>query len=607
MPLGGRPRSLRRLVLYLFLTLALVAGLLADLFTLDPLPRPDTPLPRPPRSFANTDLNPFGVNIFLDREVADWKKRRTIEMISEAGIGWIKQQFSWAEIEPRQGYFWDDKNEKPSWEKFDRIVDLAEEYGLEVIARLDRPPAWARPEGSNPEAPPADPHTYADFVFQFVQHYRGRIHYIQLWNEPNLEKEWRWGAPVDPQAYATLLRLAYRRAREADPNVQVLSAPLAARLTDDPDRLNLSELTYLEEMYRAGAAPYFDIMSANGYGFSDPPEAPPDPGRMNFRRVELLRLIMEKHSDGGKAVWFNEYGWNTAPANFPPEDLIWGRVSEQEQAEYTPRGIAYAREHWPWAGVICIWYFRWVGDLPAKPAESYFRMVNDDFTPQPVYAAVRQVATALATASPGWYEEMAAPVQYRGDWYPVHDGGASDGSYIASGVPGSHLVLTFQGSDLRVRVRRGPDGGRFLVSVDGVSGRGTVLPRDRFGMAYLDLYSPDVEWVEVPLVQGLGREFPARLHRLELNIAEEKSASSSGHFCALDSFEVGYQRSYRLLGISAGLLLAGLLAALTILVLEFLRAPAPRPQAVPVNPWTLQPDQFPPSGEAPPSPPPKEP
>jgi hypothetical protein len=114
---------------------------------------------------------------------------------------------------------------------------------------------------------------------------------------------------------------------------------------------------------------------------------------LNFRRVELQRAIMESHGDSHKPIWFNEYGWNAAPAEFRPEMLVWSRVTEEEQARYTVEGIDWAREHWPWAGIFCIWYFRQVGDVPETRADYYFRMVDTDFTPRLLYEAVRSVAS----------------------------------------------------------------------------------------------------------------------------------------------------------------------------------------------------------------------
>ncbi len=594
-----RPRSLRRLVVLTMLVLFSLACLVVDMLTLGPLSSQALPPPRAALAIPDTDLNPYGVNVFLDREAEEWKIRHTMQMIADARIGWVRQQFSWAEIEPQPGVFWDYKYDKSSWEKFDRIVDMAEEYGLEIIARVDRPPEWARPAGSTPQASPSDPSTYAEFIYQFVQHYKGRIHYLQIWNEPNLHTEWREGAPVDARAYVRLLQLAYERAKEADPNIRILCAPLAVNTADDPHRLFVSELTYLEEVYKAGGGAYFDIMSANAYGFNDPPDAPPDPGRLNFRRVELLRLVMEKYGDMDKPIWFNEYGWNAVPPTV--QDTRWGRVTEEQQALYTVQGIRYAREHWPWAGVISIWYFRQGGEIPRESAEHYFRMVNEDFTPLPVYTAVRDAVAELLVAAPGRYEEMAAPVWRWGDWRPIYGPEYSGGAYLLSSELGSRLTLTFMGSDLNLRVRKGPDGGRLAVTVDGVSGKGTTLPKDAFGQAYLDLYSPTEEWVTLPLVQGLGRQFPPRPHRLELTVAEQRHPGSSGHLCALDGFEVAYRRSFLFFGLSAGLLLLGLAVALVFFLRE-LRKPAPpsRP-TTPLNPWTLRPEQVRPPAEEPPS------
>lgn len=350
----------------------------------DPLDLRAEPIP-------HTDVNPYGANFFLAREVELWKQEKTLEMAQEAGIGWIKQQFSWEEIEPeRKGDF--------DWAKYDRIVDLAERHGMELIARLDRPPAWARQSSPLPASPPDDLADYGDFVYEFVRRYRGRVRYVQIWNEPNLSAEWGFQR-VDAVAYTRLLEVAYRRAKEADPNVVVLSAPLAITLEDASMRDNHNDLIFLEQMYQAGAGDYFDILSANAFGLDLPPEDPPAPDVLNFRRVELHREIMERFGDEGKPIWLNEYGWNAPPASFPEELLTWERVTEEEQADYTVRGIAWARENWSWLGVINIWYFRQVGDVPPERPVYYFALVDPEFNPRPVYEAVRRATQAAGALS----------------------------------------------------------------------------------------------------------------------------------------------------------------------------------------------------------------
>ena len=346
----------------------------------------ETPIP-------NTDVNPYGANFFLEQEVEEWKQRKTLLMAWEAGLRWARQQFLWAEIEPqRKGEF--------VWEKYDHLVDLYEEYGFQIIARLDWPPNWSRRDNSLPNAPPDDLRDYADFVYAFVDHYRGRINYVEIWNEPNIWPEWG-NRPVDPEGYGEMLRMAYLRAKEADPDVYILSAPLAITFGQEhpePGKwISMNELQFLEEMYEAGAGEYFDILSANAFGLGSPPEEPPREDLLNFSRVLLLREIMERYGDCNKAIWFSEYGWNAAPADFPPERLIWRRVSEEEQAAYTVRGIEFARAHWPWAGVFNIWYFRQVGNIPAERADYYFRMVDVDFTARPLYKAVQSAASGSKT------------------------------------------------------------------------------------------------------------------------------------------------------------------------------------------------------------------
>jgi hypothetical protein len=214
------------------------------------------------RLIANTDVNPYGANVFLSLEVEDWKLDKTLRMAQEAGLGWLKQQFSWEEIEPDKGQFYVPGTLTSSWAKYDKIVDMADKYGLQIIARLDRPPSWARPAATSGRGPIDNYADYGDFVYAFVSRYAGRIRYIQVWNEPNLWYEW---GGIEPSArdYVTLLRLAYRRAKEADPNIYILSAPLAPTL--ERSVRATSDLDYLQQMYDEGARNYFDNLAPSSY------------------------------------------------------------------------------------------------------------------------------------------------------------------------------------------------------------------------------------------------------------------------------------------------------------------------------------------------------
>lgn len=473
----------------------------------------------PPRTIPNTDVNPYGANFFLDREVEDWKRDRTVRMAREAGIVWAKQQFSWEEIEKRKNQF--------DWEKSDQIIATFEKYGLQIIARLDRPPAWSRKDKSIPQAPPDDLNDYGDFIEAFVRRYIGRVNYIQIWNEPNIFPEWG-NRPVDPAGYAAMLKLAYARAKAANPNVRVLSAPLAITLgegwaADSPYWRNMNDLDYLEALYQAGIKDSFDILSANAFGLRATPDDPPDPNQLNFQRVVLARQIMEKYGDANKAIWINEYGWNAAPADFPKDILYWGRVTEQEQADYTVRGIQQARTHWPWVGVFNIWYFRQVGDIPPDRADYYFRMVDVDFTPRLVYLRLKEVATFPQVAQVGSYQETNPAAILNGNWQPLLNERASGGSVLVTRQPGARASIKFYGDGFDLVMQRGPTAGRAWVTLDGQ--KVTTLPLDVNGNSYIELSAPDEEWqVRIPVA----RDLPRRTHTVELVVGQSGDVGFDG-------------------------------------------------------------------------------
>ncbi len=534
----SRIRSQARLWLLLLILVTASALLVNMLVPLALSARTSGPDYHTARLIPNTDVNPFGANMFLDREVEEWKLRKTLEMASEAGLGWVKQQFPWEEIEPVQkGEFYDERTRRSSWEKYDRIVDLCEEYGLQIVARLDRPPDWTREDNTYKERPPDDFEDYGDFVFAFVDRYRGRIKYVQIWNEPNIFPEWG-NRPVDPAGYVNLLRVAYERAKEADPNVYVLSAPLAITLGQEhpePGKwISMNEIDFVEEMYKAGAKDYFDILSANAFGLGSPPEDPAQPRALNFQRVVLLRAVMERYGDADKAVWFNEYGWNASPEDFPEEQLVWQRVSEQDQAEYTVRGIEYAQEHWPWAGVFNIWYFRQVGNISPDRSDYYFRMVDVDFTPRLIYHAIKQAALELQRPlGPGFYQETNPGVKLSGGWESVIEPQASGEAQVVSSAAGSSATVSFVGENVDLIATMGPDGGRLGVSLD--NHPVDNLSRNGDGQSYVDLFSPVRRWQQrIPLVY----QVDDTEHTLVLTVLERANLASEGNLIAIDGLEI---------------------------------------------------------------------
>ncbi|MBI3914390.1 MAG: cellulase family glycosylhydrolase [Chloroflexi bacterium] len=442
---------------------------------------------QPPRDTADfapmkyADVNPFGVNVFLEQEVEEAKIRRSLQMIRDAGFHWIRQEFPWEDIEkPGKGQFYDVKYSKPTWDKYDRIVELAQEYGLEIVARLDHPPAWSRREGRarGDFAPPDNFDDYGDFVAAVVARYQGKIHFYQIWNEPNIYPEWG-EQDVDANEYVRLLKIGYTRAKAADPRAVIISAGLAQTVAEDGR--NLNDRLFLQQMYDAGARGYFDILAVQDYGlFSGPGDRRLDEeDRINFSRPIQLREIMVKNGDAGTPIWAMEIGWNVLPAEFA--DAPYGRVNESRQARYAWLAYDRAENEWPWMGGMMYWFFRRVDDREKNQPFYYFRMVEPDFRALPVYAAMQDYIPRARWVGIGFHSAGHWAMDWRGSWETRVDPTAYFDEYRI-GRLGDSVSFVFRGTDLNLVVKQNPYGGAVRVQVDDAPPREIELWRTDAGV-----------------------------------------------------------------------------------------------------------------------------
>ena len=352
---------------------------------------PATPAPTAQPAPALQPAPELGVHTFV------WGQPQTtardLHLASDAGLRWQKSLFPWREIEPvEKGRF--------EWAEADRVVQASAEAGLNVIARLDFQPTWARRDHAH-NGPPDDYRDYWDFVSAFVTRYRGRVQAIEVWNEPNLDREWG-NQPISRESAADYVRLlggAYSAAHAADPNIIVLSAGLSPTGVTDPH--SADDVEYLKWMYAAGLKGKFDALGAHANAQAPEPTAAfgslkdfPHPS-FYFRRVEQLRDVMVDNADGARKIWLLEWGWTSDTQHAA---YRWFAVSEEKKADNILTAVTYAREHWSaWMGVMSIWTLAdptWGPDRE----EFWWAITNPDGTPRPAYTRLRDAHVSTSTA-----------------------------------------------------------------------------------------------------------------------------------------------------------------------------------------------------------------
>jgi hypothetical protein len=314
---------------------------------------------------------------------------RDLQLATTAGFRWQKSLFPWREIEGEaKGRF--------TWTESDRVVQASNAAGLRIIARLDFEPAWARKDQAH-NGPPDNFQDYWDFVSVFVARYRfgsavGRVEAIEVWNEPNLDREWG-NQRISPESAADYVRFlggAYQAAHAADPDIIVLSAGLSP--TGITDGHSADDLEFEKWMYVAGLKGTFDVFGAHAN--AEAPEVAALPGSLKnfphpsfyFRRVEQLRQAMVDNGDTAKPMWLTEWGWTSDKIH---PDFAWFAVDENKKASNIVEAFRFARANWtPWIGVMALW------TLPdptwdASREEYWWAITNPDGTPRPAYTAIR--------------------------------------------------------------------------------------------------------------------------------------------------------------------------------------------------------------------------
>lgn len=349
----------------------------------------------------------YGIHAFLWWN--ETTRDRDLEFVRMLRFQYVKQIFGWRDIFP-------DPDQPPDWTRADAVVDEVAYRELRLIARLGKPPDWALRTDSGPDEPPIDAEAFSAYCGALAARYRGRIAGYQVWNEPNLDREWAGRTP-SAAGYVRLLAPCYRAIKAADPAAVIISAGLAPTGTFSPQAI--PDDVYLTQLYEAGMMPYYDVLGLNAPGYRSPPETPPDDPALDghrwqaFRHVEDMRAIMVAHGEGHKQIAILEMGWTVdardsvpdpaAAGQMIPNPYRWHAVTEQQQADYLVGAYSYAAEHWrPWVGLMTTIYLP-DPDWTPDDEEYWWALMEPGYT-----VRMRQAYFDLANA-PRFIDDLMLP------------------------------------------------------------------------------------------------------------------------------------------------------------------------------------------------------
>lgn len=272
-------------------------------------------------------------------------------------IGWARINLNWNDLEPNAKGSHDAK----ILESLDDCIVRAKDNNVRPLIVFQGSPGWAN-GGKDWTNPPNDPADYADALSFLAKRYKGVVKGWEIWNEPNLDDRFWRGSP---QQMAELMKTAYPAVKEADPKVYVLMPGI---ILNKPNYL-----TYLKELYEAGASNYFDILSIHGY--------------LPSRQInDGLRAMIKMSETSGdtrkpkrKPVWFTEFA-----------KPVSGYTTEEDQARYATETVELISKN---PEVKAAFWFQAMDAGSGDPWEKGVAAIDSNGRPRPVLAALGKAAS----------------------------------------------------------------------------------------------------------------------------------------------------------------------------------------------------------------------
>jgi hypothetical protein len=222
-------------------------------------------------------------------------------LVRKLGFGSVRafEIFEFAGIAPQKGKF--------DFSRADRMVKRAEECGLKILPILSEF-AWPYYRSDPPIPPYAQEkvaenvledgrsvrmawptiRAWKDYVRALTGHFKGKINYWEVMNEPNLI--------MTAEQYAPYLQAAYEAAKEGNPDCRVVGICATSDQAGKPG-------SFTDSVLKLGGAKAFDLLSVHLYD-THMPEQTLDVG--SDQLIERRRKMLKETYGKEVPIWHTE-------------------------------------------------------------------------------------------------------------------------------------------------------------------------------------------------------------------------------------------------------------------------------------------------------------
>ena len=364
-----------------------------------------------------------------------WDHEKIMPLIVQSGLGWIRDELYWAQVEKNKGVYLVPEKEL-------RWIKAAHGHGLKLLLVLNG--------GNGLYADRYDPEACARFAAEMARQLKDDVDCLEVLNEPHnfgytkyyggtwngVEADGKVGAWVG--RYVTLLNTCAAAVKDGNPKMKVIGLGC------------VTPVNYRQ--IEIGLIPAVDGIADHPYSFQTVPEIIPFGSSAGLIKrdgvvvadvrgtfasfIRGYRAQSEKHH-GPKEIWLTEWGYSTFQPRTPG---LYAGFTEDAQAKYIVRGFL---QHLGLGVDVSILYDFKDDGTNRHELQHHFGLVEFSLHPKPAYAAVCRLTQATADLHVDKSVEVnVVPTSDHSDPNPV----ATDPAIGKQAAPGTIPTYAFRDS-----------------------------------------------------------------------------------------------------------------------------------------------------------------